>query len=90
MLSKIWLTVISSVILYIIYLPLCESAILFRLLCQWLRSLCSDDLVAAAQDYSTSVCHYNSIDTTSSSFTAGLKSEVGLKLTRRTFFAIIF
>nr|CAH8862336.1 unnamed protein product [Trichobilharzia regenti] len=42
MLTRIWLTIITSILLYIMYLPPCESGLLLFLFCLVYPYFCSD------------------------------------------------
>nr|CAH8862342.1 unnamed protein product [Trichobilharzia regenti]CAH8862348.1 unnamed protein product [Trichobilharzia regenti] len=43
MLSKVWLTIISAIVLYIMCLPQCESSFLWELFCHWFKHWCTED-----------------------------------------------
>nr|CAH8862312.1 unnamed protein product [Trichobilharzia regenti] len=73
MLNKICLTAISSVVLYVMHLPVCESGFIWGLLCEFLGIFCDGEpeevshLVnqMVSMGSSSSVSHYYFVYTTS-------------------------
>nr|CAH8862357.1 unnamed protein product [Trichobilharzia regenti] len=49
MFSKIWLTIISSIVLYIMYLPQYESSFLWHLFCTLFPAWCTNETWSTVQ-----------------------------------------